>query len=484
VIVLFDFPPSKGVIGAEFAVFSFFGNVLGAFLCPLFLLPGWRHSGPLASLARNRTKASLSVIVFILILILPIVVIRAFGVEIWLASLPIRSVVAALTGMLHPLCYGLIFLACLRFPPRISPFGHSANRTGYGVFLFALALTLAISARFCVRLLLEAFGIAADPLLAAAIMYNAITVLIAGIGVCSLVCVFALTQAAPVAAQKEMLKGDNIPGASPRTDWPGILGLIGIAAVHKVLSGIMGWRLNPEVFFVERANQPIIFVLVAVLILCGFLAGRSIRIFVRRFLPLALILFIFLPCLVLFDDGKHSGFLLLMYILFAVFSHVVWVVFTAALIELYAGKYWLFGLAIAIYFTHILLYIVQPLARIISVGTEYIVFSMGIAAAVFLLLSFRIIVPKKTSSWSHSVPAAIAIDLEEVFRERGLSGREIEIANLLGKEGLSAKEIAGRLCISTNTANTHIASIFRKFGVSKRAEFMAHLWRWAAGKEQ
>jgi len=41
------------------------------------------------------------------------------------------------------------------------------------------------------------------------------------------------------------------------------------------------------------------------------------------------------------------------------------------------------------------------------------------------------------------------------------------------QEGLGAGEIGDRLFISERTVNDHIASIYRKFAVRKRAEFMA-----------
>jgi DNA-binding CsgD family transcriptional regulator len=71
-----------------------------------------------------------------------------------------------------------------------------------------------------------------------------------------------------------------------------------------------------------------------------------------------------------------------------------------------------------------------------------------------------------------------------LFRERGLTNREIEIAGLLAREGLSAGEIEKRLFISKNTIKKHIVSIYRKFRVSKQAELITSLWTGAAGKEE
>jgi DNA-binding NarL/FixJ family response regulator len=52
------------------------------------------------------------------------------------------------------------------------------------------------------------------------------------------------------------------------------------------------------------------------------------------------------------------------------------------------------------------------------------------------------------------------------------SNRERQILALLG-EGLSNKQIAARLGISTNTVKTHLELLFEKLGVSSRAEAVA-----------
>jgi len=70
-------------------------------------------------------------------------------------------------------------------------------------------------------------------------------------------------------------------------------------------------------------------------------------------------------------------------------------------------------------------------------------------------------------------PAKTAGDFEVIFSEYGLSKREKEVAYLVVKEGAGTKEIASRLYISHYTVNDHIASIYRKFKVTNRGEFMA-----------
>ena len=62
---------------------------------------------------------------------------------------------------------------------------------------------------------------------------------------------------------------------------------------------------------------------------------------------------------------------------------------------------------------------------------------------------------------------------EMLYLRHGLSKREKDVAGLLVNEGLGVEEVAGRLFISTHTAKSHIARIYRKFKVKNRGEFMA-----------
>lgn len=59
-------------------------------------------------------------------------------------------------------------------------------------------------------------------------------------------------------------------------------------------------------------------------------------------------------------------------------------------------------------------------------------------------------------------------------RFRDLTPREAEVLDLL-TEGLSNREIAGRLYVSVATVKTHINAIFAKLGVSDRAHAIARV---------
>jgi len=60
-------------------------------------------------------------------------------------------------------------------------------------------------------------------------------------------------------------------------------------------------------------------------------------------------------------------------------------------------------------------------------------------------------------------------DLAERLAPLGLSVREIEVVELVLK-GLSNKEIASRLFISTETVKKHAYNVYRKLGVQNRVQ--------------
>ncbi len=70
-------------------------------------------------------------------------------------------------------------------------------------------------------------------------------------------------------------------------------------------------------------------------------------------------------------------------------------------------------------------------------------------------------------------------DVDELLARFGLTGRQVEVARLLG-EGVSNEELAQRLGISPHTARNHTEHVMRKLGVGSRARVGA-LLRGAGG---
>ncbi len=70
-----------------------------------------------------------------------------------------------------------------------------------------------------------------------------------------------------------------------------------------------------------------------------------------------------------------------------------------------------------------------------------------------------------------TVPAAIAPTPPQSKWPDGLTEREREVVRLIS-EGLSNKDIADRLCISSITVRHHLTSIFDKLGVSNRQKLL------------
>lgn len=72
-------------------------------------------------------------------------------------------------------------------------------------------------------------------------------------------------------------------------------------------------------------------------------------------------------------------------------------------------------------------------------------------------------------AYFRSKPATSPSTLPMPDEHEQLTQREVEILGLLGK-GLTATDIGGVLGITRNTCSTHIKSIYRKLGISNRAE--------------
>jgi DNA-binding CsgD family transcriptional regulator len=273
------------------------------------------------------------------------------------------------------------------------------------------------------------------------------------------------------------LPGRDLP-AEPKikTDWSVILRLIGLASVFTILNGMLNMQALP-LYSIEVIYYPNYLTVTAAVLILGFFAGRSTGLFIRLFLPPAIVLFILMSCLPLFIE--HPQFNITMSTLIAIAHYTVWVVFTTAVVEYYSGGFWFYGIASVIFFSVVFAFLAPLIQPFIPDGAEYRVLFIVIAAVLFMLLAFRFIFPKQAQKPQPMIPEKRqepfpeTAALEDIFRERGLSQREIEVANLLVKEGLGKKEIGERLFISAGTAKIHISKIYQKFNVNNQREFMA-----------
>ena len=418
--------------------FSLTGVALSSFLCPFFLpSPGRRKSYRFS-------------MVFIVSIILPNIILRSFGAELFVSSMPVRAAASFLSGMLYPPVTGLFFMI-----HQTEHSSQKANKPVFNIFLFSLAPAAGVLARHFFIPLLELSGILTDPKKAMSLAFNVIRWQITVIGIAGIIAVLFLPKDAGSRKARPV-----------KTNWPIIFRLIGLAVVYKLSNAVMDFRLFPFLSGSAIQFKMYSLLMAALIPVFAYIAGFSIERFLKWFLPLAMALFILLPCLPLFDS--YPGFIIFMNILVSIFNFMVWVVFTAALLENYAGGFWFYGLSSVIYFSNIFLFSFLFVARHIPAGIEYTVLIALIAAIAFLFLALKILFPKATVAASSPV-----VPLEEFFNRHGLSRREIEVAFLLAEEGLGNKEIAQRLYISPLTVKDHIAQIYRKFEVKTRTEFMA-----------
>lgn len=72
-----------------------------------------------------------------------------------------------------------------------------------------------------------------------------------------------------------------------------------------------------------------------------------------------------------------------------------------------------------------------------------------------------------------TIPTTLSATLDSIKRLDGLTEREQEVVRLVS-EGLTNKDIANRLCISSITVRHHLTSIFDKLGVSNRQKLLLH----------
>ncbi|GHV91285.1 hypothetical protein AGMMS50268_17880 [Spirochaetia bacterium] len=496
--VLFDFfPPAVG--GARFQIYflNFAGIALGAALCPLFLpLPRAPSGGIFFLLKRPWVSAA-----FILVVILPNIIVRSLGIPFWLGSMPARVFMALSSGMIQPIGFGLFFLSQLQAPllrgtplPRGTPRPsgpRSPNRTGpYASFLLAAALMCSVVIRTTMIPLLEYFGLAADPWRAMTLLFNALKWIVLCGGLSASVCVLAMGQEQGMVNNEEETEHPPVKANL-------IARFIGLAAIFFFLNPLLDMRLFPLISGAAEAWMPYFPAAVPVVLLLGFLAGRSALFvngktgpFLRLLLIPLIMLFILLPALH-FLNAEYPLFALVMNSLVFITHFTVWSIFSTALVELNRKRSLFYASAMAILLTSFFAFISPLIGPFIPRGPGFMVLASAVVALLFTLLAFRVLFPdlpllaeKSALPENAETPEAAR---EAVFSARGLTEREKEVARLI-VEGLSNTEIAGRLFVSESSISFHITNIYRKFAIegksNGRAAFLSEVLTGEGGRSR
>jgi two-component system, NarL family, response regulator len=109
-------------------------------------------------------------------------------------------------------------------------------------------------------------------------------------------------------------------------------------------------------------------------------------------------------------------------------------------------------------------------------GDEDIYRALEAGAATYLLkdtLSKDLVrVIRAVFAGERTLPAPVAQRLADRMLQPALTARELEVLRLIA-QGLRNKEIAGRLGISEETAQSHVRHILSKFGLHDRTEAVA-----------
>jgi LuxR family maltose regulon positive regulatory protein len=116
------------------------------------------------------------------------------------------------------------------------------------------------------------------------------------------------------------------------------------------------------------------------------------------------------------------------------------------------------------------------IARLALVRTALLLDDRGTAETVFCELEHHMAVEPTSSepaAGAHACVAALRTDLDEMdlpaLGASALSVAERRVLRLL-PTNMSLGDIASQLYISRNTVKTHVASIYRKTGATKRVE--------------
>lgn len=94
---------------------------------------------------------------------------------------------------------------------------------------------------------------------------------------------------------------------------------------------------------------------------------------------------------------------------------------------------------------------------------------IGVVAVLFTALGVWVGKKLLEGKVQQAPPAAKQVPNEEAIRASGISGREMEVLQLMA-QGCSNQEIADKLFISLPTVKSHSSSLFAKLDVSRRTQ--------------
>jgi DNA-binding CsgD family transcriptional regulator len=378
----------------------------------------------------------------------PNLIIRFLGLDFWLGSRPAQLTMNVSSGMMYTLCYGLYFM-----PMR----SEGAGRGHWHTMLLAIALVIGITVRYFSVPLLGRIGLAADPRAALAAVF----------GVLKWIMAFTAASAAWCAALRDdAASGHEQP---PRSNSQLIASVIGMFTVFSVLIMLLEARPFFLLSGVTNGYQYFFPAVAAGVLLMAFYARRLA--FLRSIVIGIAVLMIVMSCLSLFHD--YPLFVIGLNTFVSIAHYIMMAVFPALIIEHYRGRYWFYLFAISIHAAQSFSTIGPALNLRIPIRLEVSILMSTVAAALFMVLSIRFLFNKTLLLKRNDAESPRTPTIADIFKQRGLSERETEIASLIVEKGMSNKDIAERIFLAEGTVDVYISKIYRKFHVKGRTEFMA-----------
>jgi DNA-binding CsgD family transcriptional regulator len=441
------------------------GSIAGALFLPFILPLGALRQGSNQRFARP--PRYFQRLILLGLLFLPNIVLLILGFNSWLTS-PVNVVIRGVTnGVIMALVHGLFI--SLSSKNRNLWAGSSIS---IGMFVYNLVLT--IQQRY-------------QSAFAASFLF-----FIAGLCMVIIAVFLYLYLSAPPSASPAHAPGGaedspvpSGPSATPRPPkkrFPAFLfPFLAVAVIFWTNSFTEGFFM-PGFYLPSGFHFTIVTITLALPAL-GFLADRDRQRFFRFFIPVSFGVFLLAPSLLLFS--RSEALFLVLYTMNAVSIQLIVAVFPFAVLDLYWKEsrpdgYWAWLLAISMNLVRVLAGARIGLFSSIPVDNPYAVLLLSLAVIVYFLLSRKLIklqadeAGADTSDSNGANPVPPFAPPEDSFRAHGLSKRETEIASLI-LLGQTNRQIAERICVQEDTVKKHINSIFDKYKVKRRPEFMARV---------